>query len=336
MLPNGYPNVPKLLRGTAKFAPKNSDGTFQIPLILSPSSDLSFTMASNSVSYTSAESGIGKILDTTLTDLARSLKLVCNKVDDETRGLFIVGDLSKVTQTSGTVTAEETDYVRVNRSAMLGGGSGVFGISAVTVSSFEGATAASRVNSHAYLVGDVYVPATPNTHWYMVTVAGSSAASPPSFTTNGTSFTDGTATVIDMGLIAYTLTTDYTLDTNLGEVLIPSTGAIAAAVANVPAAVLNLGRTFRLSVDYTRSAQVFNRVSASDVANLEGHFWFTEDNPKKGNGRWYMDSVQMAPSGDFALKSGNNYGAMTFDISIQESAVGADLTLDGIPVALGG
>lgn len=60
--------------------------------------------------------------------------------------------------------------------------------------------AAARANSTAYAVGDLYVPATPNTHVYKVTVAGTSAASPPSFTTDGTTFADGTATVQDIGL----------------------------------------------------------------------------------------------------------------------------------------
>lgn len=62
-------------------------------------------------------------------------------------------------------------------------------------------TPSARQNSHAYAVGDRYVPASANGHWYQVTVAGTSASSPPTFATDRTTFTDGTATVQDMGLL---------------------------------------------------------------------------------------------------------------------------------------
>lgn len=61
---------------------------------------------------------------------------------------------------------------------------------------------ANRANSHAYVAGDKYKPVTPNAHWYICTVAGTSAGSAPSFPTNGSSYSDGTATFMDAGLIA--------------------------------------------------------------------------------------------------------------------------------------
>lgn len=64
-----------------------------------------------------------------------------------------------------------------------------------------GATAPTRANSTAYAVGDFYVPATPNGHYYKVIAAGTSGSTPPTFATDGTTFADGTATVQDMGLI---------------------------------------------------------------------------------------------------------------------------------------
>lgn len=63
--------------------------------------------------------------------------------------------------------------------------------------------AAARLNSTAYAVGMKYVPAVANGHWYVCTVAGTTAGSPPSFPTNGSTYSDGTATFQDGGTLAY-------------------------------------------------------------------------------------------------------------------------------------
>lgn len=63
------------------------------------------------------------------------------------------------------------------------------------------ASPAARINSHSYLLGDLYAPATPNGHFYECTQAGTSAASAPTFTTDRSEFADGTAMFQDMGMI---------------------------------------------------------------------------------------------------------------------------------------
>jgi hypothetical protein len=68
----------------------------------------------------------------------------------------------------------------------------------------------TRANSTAYALGDFIKPATPNTFFYVVTVAGTSAGSPPTFpTTIGGSVADGTATIVCAGLLAPASGTDY-------------------------------------------------------------------------------------------------------------------------------
>jgi hypothetical protein len=57
----------------------------------------------------------------------------------------------------------------------------------------------ARVNSHVYAIGDRYTPAIPNGRFYECIAPGAAAGSPPVFTTNRTSYTDGAATFIDMG-----------------------------------------------------------------------------------------------------------------------------------------
>jgi len=61
-------------------------------------------------------------------------------------------------------------------------------------------TIPTRPVSTAVVVGQMYIPATPNGHWYEVVTAGTTGAGTPTYTTNGTNFSDGGATVKDMGI----------------------------------------------------------------------------------------------------------------------------------------
>lgn len=79
-------------------------------------------------------------------------------------------------------------------------------------------TPANRQNSHAYIVGDKYKPVTPNLHWYMCAIAGTSAGSPPTFHLDGTTFADGTATFQDMGLIDGYANNGLTFDIHEGGI----------------------------------------------------------------------------------------------------------------------
>ena len=134
--------------------------------------------------------------------------------------------------------------------------------SAVSVTSADGTGAAARVNTTAYLVGDFYVPAAANGHYYMVTVAGTSAAAPPTFTTDGTTFADGTATVRDMGLIAYPTDGSY-YEVNTAGLWVPDAATFAQISASNGIDAL---------VDYSYSAQ--NVVQALVNAGLEYEMLF--------------------------------------------------------------
>ena len=62
-------------------------------------------------------------------------------------------------------------------------------------------TIPARVDSATVVVGQMYIPATANGHWYECTIAGTLAGTPPTFKTDGSTFADGTATIIDKGTI---------------------------------------------------------------------------------------------------------------------------------------
>lgn len=337
LLPSTHNNNLTPRRGIAYFAPLNADGTEQAQIPMSPSAEMSFGQEPETTEYVSAESGLNELLDRTVLSLPRTISLTCNNLSDEIKALYFVATNTPVEQGSGTVTDEVTPYVFPNRVISLGGaansGTGVFGVSSVTAEFQEGATAAARDDSTPYVVGDVYVPATPNAHWYMCTVAGTSNATPPSFSTSGTTFADGTATFVDMGLIAIANAgnADFEVDADFGLINIPATGAVAAAVERVPASLRAAGRTFRLRVDYTRAAKAFNQLTTKEDANLEGAFYFIEQNPKGPNTRWKCPRVSLAPAGEFATKSGTDYGSAEFEISVLKPPAAAAMYQNGVP-----
>jgi len=130
------------------------------------------------------------------------------------------------------------------------------------VKSKDGDTAPARANSTPYLVGDFYVPAAANGHYYKVTVAGTSDSIAPTFTTDGTTFTDGTATVQDMGLIVYPLDgTHFT--TTLGGVHVPDSASFGGISATVGIPLL---------VSYSHTAQ--HVVQAGVSATQEWTLYF--------------------------------------------------------------
>lgn len=337
LLPSTHSNNLTPRRGIAKFAPFNADGSRQSQIQMSPSSEMTLAQAAEKAEYISAESGLAEKLDSTTLSLARTISLTCNNLSNEIKGLYFVADATDLAQATASVTNEVSPYVVPGRSIQMGGttnnSAGVFGVSAAVISCHEAATAAIWVTLTPYALGDIRVPTTPNTHWYMATTGGTAAASEPTWPTNGSTVTDGTVVWQDMGVIQYTAVTDYELDADYGVLNIPSTGAIATAYGRVPASIRATGKAFRLTSDYTRAAKTVTQLATREDANLEGEFWFYEQNPKGPNTVWYMPKVTLTPDGDFATKSGADYGSCGFLIDVLKPAVGSSIYQNGVPVA---
>lgn len=189
--------------------------------------------------------------------------------------------------------------------------------SAVSIDSADGTAASARANSTAYALGDFYKPAISNGHYYKVTVAGTSAGAPPTFPTDGTTVADGTATVQDMGLIAYPTDGSY-YQVTPGGIWVPDAATFGLISATQGVAAL---------VDYTYSAQ--NVVQALVNAGLEYQMRFVGLNEAHSGKPVVVDvhRQRFGPTAELALIS-DEYGSMTLkaDVLKDTSVIGAGLS----------
>lgn len=325
VLPRTHTNRFIIARNTLLFAAQNDDGTFQTFRPISPASAGSLEVTSETINYISQDSGIGRVLAEDAISTTYSGEITTEQMSRELIAAYMQGRLQSRSQSATPVTGELSGFVQPDTVVQLGLGQStprpVHGCSSVTVTAVgANGTLPARANSTAYAVGDVYEPATPNSRWYMCTVAGTSAASPPTFTTDGSTFSDGSATFRDMGLKTYSLTTDYELDTALGLVNILSVGAIATAVSRVPAALRAVGRTFRLSLGYTPEAKTIDEIVLDRQTSLRGQLQCVAQNPRGENFDLFCPLVSLSPSGTYAFKSGNEYQSMTFALTVESGA----------------
>ena len=177
--------------------------------------------------------------------------------------------------------------------------------SAVSIDSADGTAASARANSTAYALGDFYKPAIANGHYYKVTVAGTSAGAPPTFPTDGTTVADGTATVQDMGLIAYPTDGSY-YQVTPGGIWVPDTATFAQISATQGVAAL---------VDYTYSAQ--NVVQALVNAGLEYQMRFVGLNEAQSGKPVIVDvhKQRFGPGAELALIT-DDYGAIALKADV--------------------
>jgi hypothetical protein len=179
----------------------------------------------------------GQVLASVTKQAPTKISITLNEYDKDILALAFLGDVTTQAGAGATVTNEEVvakagKYVSFAHRE----------VSSVTVSHKNGDNATTWATGTAYTTSNYVKPTSPNNHFYKCTVAGTShAATEPTWPTDGTTVTDGTATWQDMGTIVCSSTTDYTLLTRLGMIKCLSTGDIIA------------GET--LNCDYTWAAQ---------------------------------------------------------------------------------
>lgn len=327
-----YANTYKVGRGRLAFNQLDSDGNYTGYRWLGNTPGFDINVESENLQHSSSEGGLSEIdLDIVLS-ITRTGTITIDNFSSDNLAIFLGATVADLAQASATVTNELVSYVRTERFYQLGESystTGVRNITAPTVDIY----APARANSTAYAVGDMYLPATPNDHVYICTVAGTSAGSPPSFTTDGTTFADGTATFDDAGLTS-TLTsgTDYLFDGTHGIISIPLTGQIAdiynACVTDVGAGNFNL----RLHVDYTRPANSREQIATGSAAAVTGKLKFVADNPNGTNQDAFLASCTLRPNGALPFITAGEVGTveLAVGISILDTSTSA-IYVDGRP-----
>lgn len=306
----------KVGRGSLLFALRNDDGSYDGYRRLGNAPGFTVNIESENLTHESSETGLAeRDLDIPLR-ITRSGTITIDNLNAENLGIFLGATVEDLSQTSTSVTNEAVSSIKPERAYQLGGLVGVRGISGVSVD----VNATARANSTAYAVGDIYAPATPNNHIYICTVAGTSDAAPPTFTTNGSTFTDGTATFKDIGTISPLVSgTDYLIDLDLGLLSIPATGKLATAYANAAAAVTDLSLwSIDLHVDYTRPARTIQQIATGSGATIRGRLKFVSANPTGEQQDVLIPDATLSPNGELPWITADEVASVELTVGINK------------------
>lgn len=304
-------------RGLVGFQERLSDGVYDGIEWFGDVSAQTVSVETENLTHESHEGGIGqRDLDTPIR-ITRSGALTVDNCNAANVAKFFGASVSTHTQASTPIVNELIRHIKPGRSWVLGNTSGglrVRSVSSVAVD-FK---ATARANTTAYTVGQIYVPATPNNHAYICTIAGTSAGTPPTFTTDGTTFADDTATFKDLGVInSLTAGTDYILDATRALLSVEITGKLATVYANAVTAVGAGNFELQVEVDYTPAATTWTKIETGSVSTKRGKLWIEQDNPFGANQQLVIPDCTLAPGGELSfIASDDAVSTMEFTVGI--------------------
>lgn len=306
----------KVGRGSLLFGLLNPDGSYDGYRRLGNAPGFTINIESENLTHESSESGLAeRDLDIPLR-ITRAGTITLDNLNADNLGIFLGATVENLSQTSASVTNEEVNKIRTSRAYQLGGLVGAKGISAVSVD----VNATARANSTAYAVGAIYAPASPNNHIYICTVAGTSAGSPPTFTTDGTTFADGTATFKDLGVInGLTSGTDYLIDLDLGMLSVPATGKLATVYNAALAAVSDTSLwSINLHADYTRPVRSIQQIATGSTTTVRGRLKFVSDNPNGEQQDVLIPDATLSPNGELPLITADEVASVELTVGINK------------------
>jgi len=179
----------------------------------------------------------GQVIATATINQPPTFNVTLNQLNMKTIAMALLGSLADVDVSAGSVSDESVLLANLDKYFRLANRN-VDTESGLTVTRQAGATASAHATETSYAVGDYVVPTSPNDHFYKCTAAGTSAASEPTWPTDGSTVTDDSVTWKDMGLIEPVQDTDFEVISRNGMIRALSTGSIEA------------GETVLVSYDY--------------------------------------------------------------------------------------
>lgn len=332
--PLTYPNLITLGRGTGYFAQFDANNRPMGEVDLGELTEVLISGESDQIEFVSKRTSVATTVAQSVTRVRFAGKFTSASLSDELLAMFFAGAKSTASQSSGTVSSERIYNARSGRHYQIGASasalSGARNLSAVSVYLYELKNASARVDSTAYTKGQIYKS---SSNVFLVTTAGTSAASPPSFVTTsvGASTTDGTATVKYLGTTsAFTLDTHYILSAEAGRVGIIAGANLALACdlyeATVPGSYLSL------EVAYTTAAITMTDIRSTNAGVLKGQFRWVSDNSEGTNRDLFIPYCTLKPAAELSLV-GDDYANIGFDLGISQlDSDTPQVLLNGRPV----
>lgn len=306
-------------RGVCYFAQFDASGVPMGERDLGNVPGFTLTVTSEKAEHFSSRTGLRKKDLSVTISVAFDAKLTIEDMSAENLALFVAGSVATVTQAATPVTNERIYNAESGREYQLGvttsNITGVRGVSSVTVKLYELVNAAARADSTAVVLGQIFKS---STNVFLVTTAGTTAASAPSFVTTsvGSATTDGTAVVKYLGTTgAFTVTTHYVLNADsarIGIVDDANLGLACDLYTEVADAYLSL------NVDYTPAANTRQQITSSGEGAVSGQFRFIADNAEGANRDLFLASCNLAADGDLPFITEADVASGTFTLGVNQ------------------
>lgn len=315
-------------KGTLLFKPDGEAGAW----IFDECPGFDVGIKSENLVVEGSRTGISEVVLDKLIKITRTAKIKCISGSDNVVKAYLTATSSTITQTSATVTGEAVGPVVAGRAYRLGTSgitTGARKISALTVE----VTGTNFAISTAYTAGTVVLNPTPTARVYVVTTAGTSAGTLPTFpATTGGTVTSGSVVLTDVGTTAaWANTTDYSFDPEFGVFNIQAVGAIATMIGLLPLTAGGTPGALTLKLGYERAAASTLEVKTGATSSKTGELWFFEEDPINDTRyEWVFPSVSLTPSGDYSLIT-EKAREITFDVSIKKPSTREAIYKNGIP-----
>jgi len=320
-------------RGILTFAPFDANGVLMGERDLGEVDSFALSGEVERITKYSSRTGTSTVILDAIIRVTLSGTLNMLDMSLENQALFLAASVSTKTQAATPIINERIYNAETNRYYQLGESDsnpgGVRVVTSVTIGVYELVNAAARADSTAYTVGQIFKS---TTNVFLVTTAGTSAGSAPSFVTTsvGSATTDGTAVVKFIGTTGnYTVTTDYSLDSDIAKVGIVEDGALGLACDLYFATT---GAYLSLNAGYTPAANSRKQARTDGSASITGRLFFQSTASIGTKKHVLISSASLGASGESQYITADDTQAFQLSIGVNsKNDTVPQILVDGVP-----